>query len=86
MSREACANWADEHGFQKGYDGADFAGDYGTKGCYAYQTGSYANQAYFGTGGSIEEMSTHVNNPESHWFRPSGNDCLTGQIERFLYF
>ena len=54
--------------------GSSFVGDYTTKGCYAYNLGGYANKAYYGTGGSVAEMTTPLGSGK---FRPFGYDCLT---------
>jgi len=61
-SEEACRKAALNAGLELGGDGYEFAGDYGTKGCYAYVKahGKYAGNAYYGTGGSVAEMSTDL--------------------------
>ena len=47
-----------ELGIVPGFDEENlpFAGNYQTKGLYAYKTGKYAGHAFFGVGGSIKEM------------------------------
>ena len=36
---------------KRGGAGYSFAGNYGTKGCYYYDSGKYKGRAYWGTGG-----------------------------------
>ena len=65
-------------GLQKGGSGVDFAGDFGTKGCYAYETGTYAGMAYYGTGGTDEQakaqFAAHLYEKYTI-YRPMGYDC-----------
>ena len=57
----------------RGGNGYQFSGGYGTKGCYAYKGGSYDNMAFYGTGGTEDEMKVAlVSNGK---YRPSGHDC-----------
>ena len=56
-----------------GGHGYAFSGNYGTKGCYAYEAdSSYSNMAFYGTGGSEDEMITVLTKPK---YRPIGHDC-----------
>jgi hypothetical protein len=57
MTPASCAATANATGVELGGAGYDFAGDFGTKGCYMYTSGAYANKAYFGTGGTDEAMT-----------------------------
>ena len=50
----------------------NFAGDYETKGCYAYLDGEYKGLSFYGTGGTVEQMQQSVQNPK---WRPQGYDC-----------
>ena len=52
------------------------AGSYGTKGCYAYYPNhaSYANNVYYGTGGTDDAKKTTLEGSSSI-FRPDGHDC-----------
>ena len=50
----------------------NFAGDYETKGCYAYLDGVYKGLSFYGTGGTVEQMQKLVKNPK---WRPQGYDC-----------
>ena len=52
--------------------GSNFAGDYSTKGCYAYGFGYYDGKIYYGTGGTTEEIQEPVTAPK---YRPKGYDC-----------
>ena len=65
----------DSIGLQKGGGGFDFVGPHSIKGCYAYESGTYANMAYYGVGGSEEEMKVKLTSPK---YRPLGYDCSTG--------
>ena len=52
MTQADCRSASNAAGIEPGGVGYDFAGDYGTKGCYMYTTGTYGGHSYFGTGGS----------------------------------
>ena len=69
-------------GFEKGGKGVNFVGDYGTKGCYAYKSGNWANLAFYGTGGSVKQMKEQLVDNKKNKFRPIGYDCSTGD---FIY-
>jgi len=71
-SQQECEAAARKLGLQLGGNGYDFAGDYGTKGCYAYISGTYAEMAFYGTGGSKSEMTTTLESPK---FRLVNRDC-----------
>ena len=58
---------------QLGGNGYAFAGGYGNKGCYAYNSGGYLNMAFYGTGGTEDQMSAAVG---AGIFRPTGHDCI----------
>ncbi len=64
-------------GLLLGGKGYEFAGDYSTKGCYAYSDGSFAGRAYYGIGGIDEEMEASALFPQH---RPDGYDCYEGNI------
>lgn len=72
-SAEACRDAAQSAGLEEGGNGYAFEGDYSQKGCYAYETGEYANMAFYGTGGSDSEKRGSTNSDET--FRPNGYDC-----------
>jgi len=55
-------------GLQVGGAGHPFAGDWGTKGLYAYSSGQYSGIAYFGTGG--DERNRLAIPHESDKYRP----------------
>ena len=72
-SEQACLDAAKREGLKTGGLGAAFSGNYDPKGCYAYRSGRFGGIAYFGTGGSIEEMQEKsLNSPR---YRPKGFDC-----------
>merc|ERR1719510_1072257 len=64
LSREDCEAAAVNAGLEIGGGDYDFAGNYGTKGCFAYSSGEYEGMAYFGTGGSQAEMAASVASPK----------------------
>ena len=74
-SQQACEDAVKNLGLQKGSASFSFVGDYKVKGCYAYNIGSYANIAWYGIGGSIEEISKPY--ISAGVFRPFGYDCST---------
>jgi hypothetical protein len=47
-------------GLRIGGEGYDFEGDYGTKGCYAYDSGAYEGIAFFGTDGDAADMEAEA--------------------------
>jgi hypothetical protein len=55
---DACQAWALAQGLEVGGSGYSFAGEYFQVGCYAYNTGGLDGHAFFGTGGSVQQMST----------------------------
>jgi len=71
-SQEACKLAAVRGGLSKGGNGYAFAGDYGTKGCYTYSSGSYRKIAFYGTGGSDDDRKK-TSLPGSQ-IRPAGWD------------
>lgn len=52
------------------------AGNYGTKGCYAYHPDdeSWPNQVYYGIGGTVDAKKKSLDG-SSRKFRPEGHDC-----------
>jgi len=75
-SKSACEAAALELGLELGSDAYAFVGDYKVKGCYAYKSDadSYADQAYYGTGGDWDDMDDDDDLKEDQ-FRPTGYDC-----------
>ncbi|MDE0822014.1 MAG: serine hydrolase, partial [Opitutales bacterium] len=55
-----CATEAIAKGLRIRGEGYDFEGDYGTKGCYAYDSGTYEGIAFFGTGGDAADMEAEA--------------------------
>ena len=55
-----CETEALTKGLRIGGEGYDFEGDYGTKGCYAYDSGTYEGIAFFGTGGDAADMEAEA--------------------------
>jgi hypothetical protein len=47
-SEEACRTAARIRGLKLGGNNHEFAGDYGTKGCYTYDSGEYVGKAFYG--------------------------------------
>ena len=48
------------------------AGNYTTKGCYAYSSGTYKGKVYYGTGGTPDQMKSSLSGNK---YRPAGYDC-----------
>ena len=71
-SLKACENAIEKLGLSKGGGGYEFDGYYGRKGCYAYKSGSWANMAFYGIGGTDDDMKKELDLPE---YRPTGHDC-----------
>ena len=75
-SLQACEDAVAALGLQKGGpNGYSFVGNYSDKGCYTYNYGDYTNVAFYGTGGSFEEMSNLY--IDKGVYRPFGYDCQT---------
>ncbi|MGY8827933.1 MAG: hypothetical protein ACKVJG_29180, partial [Candidatus Latescibacterota bacterium] len=55
-----CETEALTKGLRIGGEGYDFEDDYGTKGCYAYDSGTYEGIAFFGTGGDAADMEAEA--------------------------
>ena len=81
-SENACRDAINTLGLQEGGNGHSFSGDFGTKGCYAYESGSYANMVFYGTGGTEDRMKAALTSPK---YRPIGHDCNTQGTFRFNY-
>ena len=67
LNEEACRAAATALGYVPGLGTTPFVGQWTTKGCYAYDTGTYAGHAFFGTCGgtivldcTVEQMQTPV--------------------------
>ena len=58
-------------------------GNYGRKGCYAYDSShsTWPNNAYFGTGGTEDQMR----DVESPAYRPTGYDCSTTSKYKIIH-
>ena len=77
-SQEACIKAGKLLGLIIGGKGYKFAGNYGTKGCYAYHSGIFGGRIYYGTGGNQKQMKSKAYYPK---FRPTGYDCTEKGIE-----
>ena len=51
-------------------------GNYQTKGCYYYKSGTHSHSVWFGTGGNLNERKDWPTLPDQ--LRPSGYDCKIG--------
>jgi hypothetical protein len=70
---DSTRRWAREHGYTEGSADRAFAGDYETKGLYAYQKhsgGALAGCAFFGKNGTKEQMDTALADFNRGQFRP----------------
>ena len=77
-SEQACRDAAVALGLNLGYSlsRCNFRFAYLIKGCYAYRSGRYAGWAFYGTGGTEEEMKQE---PEfASQYRPENHDCAAG--------
>merc|ERR1719242_1202223 len=70
-SQEACKLAAVRNGLSKGGNGYAFAGDYSTKGCYTYSSGSYKGIVFYGTGGTDAQNKAPVSGGK---VRPAGSE------------
>merc|ERR1712032_1168090 len=57
---------AQQLGLQLGGAGCAFEGNYGVKGLYAYSAGKYKGMAFFGTGGTPEQMRQPTKTSEQY--------------------
>ena len=75
-SEPACRDAATALGLQLGSAGFSFKGSYAdVKGCYAYSSGKHAGQAFYSTGGTVEEMQAAL---PTNSYRPANYDCSPG--------
>ena len=70
---EACMDAAKRLDLDLGGEGYTFVGDYSEVGCYAYASGMLKGLAFYGTGGTIQQMQEALTAPK---YRPNGYDCL----------
>ena len=80
-SEKSCQAAAEAAGLQIGGGGYDFAGEYGTKGCYTYNSGKYEGMAFFGTGGDTIAMSEPVDEPKVRVMCPAPTEADDVQTE-----
>ena len=60
------------------------AGDYWTKGCYAYRSGKYKNKVYYGLGGSENDKKSKTL-PGDVKYRPTGfDDCKFDDLTKLV--
>lgn len=64
--QESCAKAAVAQGFEIGSEETCFAGDWNEKGCTAYTKGEWKGSAWWGTGGTEEQMSRTVTESENN--------------------
>ena len=80
-SEKSCQAAAEAAGLQIGGGGYNFAGEYGTKGCYTYNSGKYEGMAFFGTGGDTIAMSEPVDEPKVRVMCPAPTEADDVQTE-----
>ena len=73
-SGQACIDAGKKSGLIT-YGGANFAGDWSTKGCYSYKYGKYAGTYWYGTGGDAPERKASLDHVDSV-YRPYEFDCV----------
>ena len=71
-SEEACRDAANALGLSHGGLGYPFTDKYSVKGCYGYSSGQFDRKAFYGTGGTTEQMKKSLNGDQ---YRPTGYDC-----------
>ena len=76
-SERACRDAATALGLQLGSADFPFKGSYGkgVTGCYAYKYTAHAGQAYYSTGGTVEDAQKALSLP---MYRPANHDCVPG--------
>ena len=73
-TEDDCKKVAESFGLQLGGGGSDFAGNYKTKGLYAYNSGRYAGMAFFGRGGTEAQMKAAVTGKK---YRPAQENSVS---------
>ena len=68
-SIEACRDAAIRQGLKLGSRKYEFEDNWTIKGCYYYKEGSQKGTAFYGTGGTLEQMARHSTD------HPQGYDC-----------
>ena len=71
-SEKTCRDLARRRCLNQGVPGKAFYSDNSVEGCYAYESGVYANTVFYGTDGTKDEMKETLTLPE---YRPKGYDC-----------
>lgn len=71
-TEEACRDASTSLGLSLGGSGYAFAGNWPTKGCYAYSSTTFIGNAYYSTGGTMDQMKTVLVGSK---YRPVGYDC-----------
>ena len=66
-NEKSCREIALDKGLSLGGHGYEFVGNYGTKGLYSYHSGKYKGMAFYGRGGSTNEMTTQL---DGNKYRP----------------
>ena len=71
-------------GLRLGGDGYSFAGDYPTKGCFAFTDGSgnFGGSSFYGNGGTMDQMKEPLSDNR---YRPYNYDCVKEGNFQFLY-
>ena len=82
-SEKSCQAAAEAAGLDIGGGGYEFAGEYGTKGCYTYNSGKYEGQTFFGTGGDADAVAAPVDEPKVRVSCPApttADDVITDPV------
>ena len=79
-SQQACRDAALALGLSVPTKG--FSGSFKHKGCYAYSSGTNKGKAFYGTGGSRNEMQKQL--PDDR-YRPTNYDCAAGNYVSYRY-
>ena len=89
-SVETCEYAANQLGLKLGGRDRPFSGKYSTKGCHAFESGDFKDMIFYGTDGSIEEMTEPLMSP---LYRPIALDstakgywvCYLWNISNILF-
>ena len=82
-SQQACRDAALALGLSlEGTSTKGFSGPFNHKGCYAYSSGTNKGKAFYGTGGSRNEMQKQL--PDDR-YRPTNYDCAAGNYVSYRY-
>jgi len=80
-SEQACRDAAASLGLS--VEESSFSGSFQYKGCYAYSAGKDKGKAFYGTGGTRDDMQKQL---PTDRYRPTNYDCAAGNYVCVLVF